>query len=157
MNKIKTIIFFIAIILVIVFFGKNLNPFSSNMFQFHDETQPARIQQFTSNLKRLEIPPRVAYDFNQKKSYPVFNFYSPFSYWISSLINITGFDIIASIKLSFLLALLTAFLGTFIFLRSFFDFYPALLGGFFYVSSLYFPVDAVIISIFKSGNFLNSS
>jgi hypothetical protein len=132
---------------MIVFFGKNLNPFSPTMFQFHDETQPARIQQFTSNLKKIEIPPRVAYDFNQKKGYPVFNFYSPFSYWITSLINITGFNIINSIKLSFLLALLTAFLGTFLFLRLTFDFYPALLGGIFYVTSLYFPVD-----IFVRGN-----
>src|SRR3989339_1230941 len=109
MNKIKTLVFFLSIILMIVFFGKNLNPFSSRMFQFHDETQPARIQQFTSNLKKLNIPPRIAYDFNQKKGYPVFNFYAPFSYWLTSLVNITGLSIINSIKLSFLLALFTAF------------------------------------------------
>jgi len=132
---------------MIVFFGKNLNPFSSRMFQFHDETQPARIQQFTSNLKKLNIPPRIAYDFNQKKGYPVFNFYAPFSYWLTSLVNITGLSIISSIKLSFLLALFTAFLGTYLFLKLFFDFYPALLGGIFYVTSLYFPID-----IFVRGN-----
>jgi hypothetical protein len=132
---------------MIFFFGKNLNPFSSRMFQFHDETQPARIQQFTSNLKKLKIPPRIAYDFNQKKGYPVFNFYSPFSYWVTSFVNITGLNIINSIKLSFLLALFLAFLGAFLFLRLFFDFYPALLGGIFYVTSLYFPVD-----IFVRGN-----
>lgn len=147
MNKIKKLVFFLSIILMIVFFGKNLNPFSSRMFQFHDETQPARIQQFTSNLKNLKIPPRIAYDFNQKKGYPVFNFYSPFSYWMTSLINITGFSIINSIKLSFLLALLTAFLGTYLFFRLFFDFFPSLLGGIFYITSLYFPID-----IFVRGN-----
>lgn len=147
MNKIKTLVFFLSIILMVFFFGQNLNPFSSRMFQFHDETQPARIQQFTSNLKKLKIPPRIAYDFNQKKGYPVFNFYSPFSYWITSLINITGLSIINSIKLSFLLALLIAFLGTYLFFRLFFDFYPALLGGIFYVTSLYFPID-----IFVRGN-----
>lgn len=147
MSKIKTLVFFLSIILMIFFFGKNLNPFSSRMFQFHDETQPARIQQFTSNLRKLKIPPRVAYDFNQKKGYPVFNFYAPFSYWLTSLVNITGFSIINSIKLSFLLALLTAFLGTYLFFKLFFDFYPALLGGIFYVTSLYFPVD-----IFVRGN-----
>ncbi len=147
MNKIKTLVFFLSIILMIVFFGRNLNLFSPTMFQFHDETQPARIQQFTSNLKKLKIPPRIAYDFNQKKGYPVFNFYSPFSYWITSLINMTGFNIINSIKLSFLLALLTAFLSAYLFFRLFFDFYPALLGGIFYITSLYFPID-----IFVRGN-----
>lgn len=147
MSKIKTLVFLLSIILMIFFFGRNLNPFSSRMFQFHDETQPARIQQFTSNLKKLKIPPRVAHDFNQKKGYPVFNFYAPFSYWLTSLVNITGFSIINSIKLSFLLALLTAFLGTYLFLKLFFDFYPSLLGGIFYVTSLYFPID-----IFVRGN-----
>ena len=147
MNKIKILFLTLSFILIIVFLGRNLNPFSSRMFQFHDETQPARVQQFTSNLKRLEIPPRVAYDFDQKKGYPVFNFYSPFAYWVTSFINLTGLSIIVSLKLSFLLALLTAFLGTFLFFRLVFDFYPALLGGIFYVTSLYFPVD-----IFVRGN-----
>lgn len=147
MNKIKTIILVFLIFFMMIFFGRNLNPFSKGMFIFHDETQPARIEQFALDLKRLKIPPRVAYDFNYKKGYPVFNFYSPFAYWVTSLINIIGLDIIASIKLSFLLVLLTAFFGTFIFLRLFFDFYPSLFGGILYITSLYFPLD-----IFVRGN-----
>ncbi|PIP14642.1 hypothetical protein COS50_00905 [Candidatus Roizmanbacteria bacterium CG03_land_8_20_14_0_80_35_26] len=144
---IKKIIFFITVIAIILFLGRNLNPFSSLMFEFHDATQPARIQQFTLNLKQLNIPPRVAPDFNFKKGYPVFNFYAPFSYWLTSLINLIGFDIVSSLKLSFLFAILTAFFGSFVFLNGFFDFYPSLLGGVFYITSLYFPVD-----IFVRGN-----
>jgi hypothetical protein len=117
------------------------------MFTFHDETQPARIQQFISELKNFHIPPRIAPDFNFKIGFPVFNFYAPFSYWLTGLINLTGFDIVSLLKLSFLFALLVGFFGGYLFLRNFFDFYPALLGGVFYITSLYFPLD-----IFARGN-----
>ena len=143
----KKIIFAVALLLIVFFLGRNLNPFSSSMFTFHDSTQPARIQQFVSELKQLHIPPRIAPDFNLRIGFPVFNFYAPFSYWLTGLINLTGFDIVSSLKFSFLLALLVGFFGGYLFLRNFFDFYPALLGGVFYITSLYFPLD-----IFVRGN-----
>ncbi len=143
----KKIVLAVVLLLVVIFLGRNLNPFSSTMFIFHDETQPARIQQFVLNLKNLQIPPRIAPDFSFKLGFPVFNFYSPFSYWITGLINLIGFDIVSSLKLSFLLALLIGFFGGYLFLRNFFDFYPALLGGVLYITSLYFPLD-----IFVRGN-----
>ncbi|MEK7110010.1 MAG: 6-pyruvoyl-tetrahydropterin synthase-related protein, partial [Patescibacteria group bacterium] len=114
---------------------------------FHDSTQPARVQQFVSELKQLHIPPRIAPDFNFKLGFPVFNFYAPFSYWLTGLINLTGFDIVSSLKLSFLLAILVGFFGGYLFLKNFFDFYPSLLGGVLYITSLYFPLD-----IFVRGN-----
>jgi hypothetical protein len=42
--------FFIAIILLIMIVGRNLNPFSSDFFSYHDVTQPSRIQQFTKEI-----------------------------------------------------------------------------------------------------------
>ena len=143
----KKTVFVIVLLLIIFFLGRNLSPFSSTMFTFHDSTQPARVQQFVLNLKQLKIPPRVAPDFNYGLGFPVFNFYAPFSYWLTGLINLTGFDIVSSLKLSFLLALLVGFFGSYLFLRNFFDFYPALLGGVLYITSLYFPLD-----IFVRGN-----
>ena len=143
----KKIVFVIVLLLIIFFLGRNLSPFSSTMFTFHDSTQPARIQQFVLELKQLHIPPRIAPDFNFKLGFPVFNFYAPFSYWLTGLINLTGFDIVSSLKLSFLFALLVGFFGGYLFFRNFFDFYPALLGGVLYITSLYFPLD-----IFVRGN-----
>lgn len=143
----KKIIFVVVLLLIVFFLGRNLNPFSSTMFTFHDSTQPARIQQFVSELKQLHIPPRIAPDFNFKLGFPVFNFYAPFSYWLTGLINLIGFDVVSSLKLSFLFALLVGFFGGYLFLRNFFDFYPAFLGGVLYITSLYFPLD-----IFVRGN-----
>ncbi|MDO9028476.1 MAG: hypothetical protein Q7U68_06420 [Candidatus Roizmanbacteria bacterium] len=140
----KKIVFAVVLLMIVFFLGRNLNPFSSSMFTFHDETQPARIQQFVLNLKQLKIPPRIAPDFSFKLGFPVFNFYAPFSYWLTGLINLIGFDIMSSLKFSLFIALLVGFFGSFLFLKNFFDFYPALLGGIFYITSLYFPLDVFV-------------
>lgn len=143
----KRLFLALSLLAIVLFLGRNLNPFSSSFFTFHDSTQPARIQQFVSNLKSLKIPPRVAPDLNFGLGYPVFNFYAPFSYWITSAINLLSFDVVTSLKISFLMAVLVGFFGSFLFLSIFFDFLPALLGGFFYVLSLYLP-----LNIFVRGN-----
>jgi hypothetical protein len=143
----KKFIFLIAFIAVILFFGRNLNPFSDTVFTFHDETQPARIQQFVTELRNLHIPPRLAPDFSFKMGYPVFNFYAPSSYWITSAFSLVGFDTVNALKLSFLLSILVGFIAAYLFLKEYFDFFPSLTGAVLYISSLYYPLD-----IFVRGN-----
>lgn len=140
----KRIIFLAVFLLIIAFYGRSLNPFSDTMFVFHDETQPARIQQFILNLKNLQIPPRVAQDFSFGLRYPVFNFYAPASYWITSLFSLTGIDIVSALKLSLLLSIIVGFIAMYLFLKEYFDFFPSLTGAVFYVSSLYYPLDIFI-------------
>lgn len=144
---IKKIFFFLFLILVAVFLGHDLNPVDQQMFTFHDVTQPARIQEFTLNLKNLKIPPRIAPDFSFRFGYPVFNFYAPFTYWVSSSLNILGLDVINSLKISFILAITLAFIFSFLLLQEFFSFFPSLGGAILYVTSLYVAVD-----IFVRGN-----
>lgn len=134
----------IASILLVLFLGKSMNPFDKTMFDFHDETQPARIQQFAFNIKNLQIPPRIAPDFSFKLGYPVFNFYAPASYWITSGIHLLGFDIANSIKLSFLLALLAIFMAMYLFLRLFFPFFSSLIGAALLTSSPWMAVETLI-------------
>jgi len=143
----KKIIFFITLFSIIIFFGKNLNPYSHSMFIVHDETQPARIQEFALNLKNFVIPPRLAPYFSFRLGYPVFNFYAPASYWITSIFSLVGHDPIASLKFSFLLSMIVGFAGSYFFFREHFDFYPSLTGSILYISSLYYPLD-----IFVRGN-----
>lgn len=143
----KKPIIFISFFLIIIILGRNLNPFSSYFFTFHDETQPARIQQFVKELKNFHIPPRVAPDMNFGIGYPIFNFYAPTAYWITSFFHLLGLGIIDSLKISFLIAILIAFFGMYLFLNLYFDFFSSLLGGFFYITSLYFP-----LNIFVRGN-----
>ena len=143
----KITVFLLSFIFIYLLLGKNLSPFSKTMFQFHDQTQPARIQQFSLNLKNLKIPPRIAPDFYYKLGYPVFNFYAPTAYWITSGINLLGFNIVNSLKSSFFLAIILAFIFSFLFLKNFFDYYPSLFGAIIYITILYLPAN-----IFVRGN-----
>lgn len=146
-KNISRLLMVIVLVLLIFLLGRDLNPFSNKMFNFHDMTQLARISEFTYNIKNLQIPPRMAPHFSFNFGYPVFNFYAPFSYWITSLINLLGFDVIASLKLSFLLALSLSFIFMFKFLRFFFSFISSVLGAVIYVTIPYFAVE-----IFVRGN-----
>ncbi len=139
----KRLFFILTLALVIVFMGKKLLP-GNEMFDFHDETQPARIQQFALNLRNGVLPPRMAPDFVFRLGYPVFNFYAPSSYWLTTAIHLLGFDVADSLKLSFLAALLIAFTGMFRYLRRFLTHYGSLLGAAIYVSSPYMAVEIFI-------------
>lgn len=143
---IKNLFFLLTLAIVIFFLGKNLLP-SNTMFQFHDETQGARVQEFTYNIQYGMIPPRIAPHFSFHLGYPVFNFYAPFSYWVTSSLHILGLDVADSLKMSFLLAVVVAFIGMYAFLRLYFRFAPSLLGAVLYVASPWLAAE-----IFVRGN-----
>jgi len=140
----KRIIFTVVLLLVIFFLGRNLNPFTPTMFTFHDETQPARVQQFVLNLKNLQIPPRIAPDFSFKLGFPVFNYYSPFSYWVTGAISLFSIPIASAIKISFLLAIIIGFVFMFKLTNIFFDFYVSLLSAVLYITSPWLAVEIFI-------------
>ncbi len=140
----KKIIFIITIFFIIFFLGRSLNPMSSKMFKFHDATQGSRIKEFSLNLRQGKIPPRIAPNFSFRLGYPVFNFYAPFAYWVTSFINLLGFNVVGALKLSFLLTIVLSFVFMYLFLKQFFSFYPSLLGAVFYGASPYFAVEILI-------------
>lgn len=143
----KKILFFLVFIAVIFFLGHTLNPLDDRMFTFHDDTQTARVQQFTININNGIIPPRVAPEVSYRLGFPVFNFYSPFSYWIATAIHFVGFASPIAVKTAFLLAVLLSFIFMLSYLRLFFKLPASLLGAVAYSSSLWMAVE-----IFVRGN-----
>lgn len=140
----KKLVIFISILLIIFILGKNILPSNNYFFDFHDETQPARIHQFVLNLKNLQIPPRIAPQFSFNLGFPVFNYYAPTSYWITSFFNLVGFSIIDSLKISFILALIVAFLSMYFLTSSFFGFYQSIFASLLYTSSSWMAVEIFI-------------
>ncbi len=131
----RKILIIISFLFIIFFLGYKLNPLNNKMFDFHDETQPARIQQFVLNLKSGQIPPRIAPSFNFNLGFPVFNYYAPTSYWLTSFFNLIGLSIIDSLKISFLLALIISFYSMYKLTILYFNFYSSLFAGLLYASS----------------------
>ena len=144
-KKHKKLIFFIFSLLLFFYITTpSLNPFDERMFNFHDETQLGRVIQFALNIKSGKIPPRLAPDFSFHLGMPIFNFYAPFSYWVTAGLNLIGIPVVCALKTSFFLAFLLSFLGILFFLSLFFDFLPSLLGATLYVTSTYFATEILI-------------
>src|SRR5206468_3841834 len=99
------------------------------------------------NLTHGQIPPRISPHMSFKMGYPVFTFYAPFAYWVSSALNLSGFDVADSLKLSFLIAIILGALGMYYFLRSFFGMVASIFGAALYACSPY-----VAVEIFVRGN-----
>ncbi|QQS44077.1 hypothetical protein IPM65_00525 [Candidatus Roizmanbacteria bacterium] len=135
----------IVICAVLVFlFGRSLNPFDNNTFLGHDETQPARIIEFAFDIRNGHIPPRISPHMSFGMGYPIFNYYAPTAYWITSSLLLAGLDVTASLEVSYLAAFLLAFIGMYLFLKKYFNEVPALIGGLAYVSSPFIAVDIFI-------------
>lgn len=143
-RPIKIISLILVLLVYIVLIGRHINPFDPGMFDFHDETQPARIMVFAENLALGQIPPRVGTEMSWNLSFPVFNYYAPTPYWISSMFFLFTQDAVLALKWSFVTALLTMLITMFLLLRPYFGWYPALLGGIVWATSPYTAVQIVI-------------
>lgn len=139
----KKIILLVIFLIIVFTLGKELLP-SDKAFDYHDVTQPARVKEFTFNLKNGQIPPRIAPNFSFNLGYPVFNFYAPTAYWITSGINLLGIDPINSIKVSFLLTLIIAFLGMYFLANELIDFPGGIIAGSLLASSPWMAVQIFV-------------
>jgi len=50
--------------------------------------------------------------------YPIFNYYSPLTYYLANLIALVGLDIVTAVKAVFILGLLSAAAGMYVFVRA---------------------------------------
>lgn len=126
--------------------GRELLP-ASTMFTFHDQTQYARIIEFTRSLQRLEIPPVWAEGFNFGIGYPVYLFYAPLAYWVAAVFMFLGTGAIDAFRLSMLAGLIVGFFGSYAWLFQRFGRYPAIVGAVLYVTSPW-----IASEIFVRGN-----
>jgi hypothetical protein len=93
---------------------------------------------------RAGIPyPRWAPDFYYGYGYPIFNYYAPLTYYLANFFQLwPGIDIVGGVKLVFVLGLVSAAAGIYLFVRDWIGPRPGLLAAALYVFSPYvFLVD----------------
>src|SRR3989338_4351566 len=146
-NKYYNLILSAILVCIIIFFGRDLNPFDDKTFIAHDETQAARVSEFALNITHGHIPPRISPNMSFGMGYPLFNYYAPFAYWVTSAIYLTGIPIVPSLEISYLLALIIACMGMIQFLKKYVSGWGSLIGGLLYITSPFVAVD-----IFVRGN-----
>lgn len=130
--------------LFVLFVGHNLNPFDGQTFVGHDETQAARILEFAYNITQGQFPPRISPHMSFGLGYPIFNYYAPTAYWITSLLHLSGMNVAQSLEISYFLALFVGMTGFYIFLRKYFGVFASCAASTLYISS---PVIAVDIFV----------
>jgi len=114
------------------------------MFDFHDMTQPGRVTEFTSLLRMGQFPPRMAPELSNNLGFPIFNFYAPGAYWITSILDISGLSAVMALKWSFMLGIALAGVGMYFYLKETFDEWAAYLGATLYITATYFATEIVI-------------
>jgi hypothetical protein len=90
------------------------------------------------SLRAGDLYPRWAPDFYYGYGYPIFNYYAPFTYFLANLFDLMpGFDIIGGVKFIFILGLVAAALGVYVYVRDWLGPRPGLLAAALYVFSPY--------------------
>jgi len=138
--------FWVTLIVSLLIIARELNPFDGLMFIGHDETQAARVLEFSFNIQNGIIPPRIAPHFSFNLGYPIFNYYAPTAYWITSLLHLTGMGVSQALELSFILALGIGGIGMFFFLNKYFDKHAGLIGALSYISSPFIATEIFVRS-----------
>lgn len=143
-NKFHNLFIIALIFFFVIFFGKNLNPFDNVSFIGHDETQLARVSEYLVNLKNGIFPPKIAPNMSFGMGYPIFNFYAPMPYLLTSVISFLGFDIPSAIEASFFIALLIGLTGMYSLLRLKVSDLISATSALFFATSTYFATDIFV-------------
>jgi uncharacterized membrane protein len=85
-------VFLLSLVSVIPFFHPGF-------FPIHDNTQVQRVFEMTKSISGGMFPVRWVADLGFGYGYPLFNFYAPFAYYVGSVLNIFGLDVLFSTKL----------------------------------------------------------
>lgn len=132
---------FIETLLIIVLtLGIVFPLFRPGFFEFHDNTTVVRVFEMTKSLQGGMFPVRWVEDLGYGYGYPIFNFYGPTPYYIGSVFNLIGFDVLFSTKIMLVLGMLFSSLSMFYLVKKLYGVSPAIVSSVFYA---YFPYHAV--------------
>lgn len=132
------------ILVLILTIGTVLPLFHSGFFEFHDNTQVARVSQMGLMLSEKVFPVRWVPDLGYGYGYPIFNFYAPLPYYIGGVFNLIGFDALSSTKIMFGIGSILSAITMFFFSKKFFGIPGGMLSAVMYA---YFPYHAVNIYV----------
>lgn len=105
---------YLLLALIVLFLTQNgLSPFDAETFSGHDETQAARVIEFTRSIQEGRFPPRISTMMSHGGGFPIFSYYAPAAYWITSMMTgvLPFFSIPNILELSYLAALIVGAWG----------------------------------------------
>ncbi|MFH0943382.1 MAG: hypothetical protein V1810_04375, partial [Candidatus Beckwithbacteria bacterium] len=114
--------------------------FRSDFFRLHDWTHVARLVELDLSLKAGQIPPRWSFDLGWGYGMPLFHFYNPLPYYFAEVLYLLKLPAVWSIKAVFGLNFLLGFYFMYLWARTFWGKYGALVAA---TAFTYLPYRAV--------------
>lgn len=125
----KSKLLIVLIIFTIPLFLSLLRP---GFFPMQDDLQAFRVHQMVKCLKDFQIPCRWIPDMGYGYGYPQFNFYPPSVFYLGGILNLSGIQIIDTVKILFILGFVLSAITMFIFLKTLVGEWPAFVGSLLY-------------------------
>lgn len=125
-----------ALLLTIPSFASLLRP---GYFPMQDDMQAFKIYEIDKCFSGFQIPCRWSQNSGYGYGEPVFNFYSPFTYYLGEVVHSLGFQFIDSVKVLFVLGFLLSSLFMFLLVSEFFGPFVGFVSGLLYT---YAPIRA---------------
>ncbi|KKR11445.1 MAG: hypothetical protein UT39_C0007G0010 [Candidatus Woesebacteria bacterium GW2011_GWA1_39_21] len=94
---------FLTAVLVYITFITIRPLLRTGYYPMHDDIQPIRLEQLDKCVRDFQIPCRWVPDMGFGYGYPLFNYYAPLPYYLMEIFHFSGFGILASIKIYFVL------------------------------------------------------
>lgn len=130
-------LFFISLIIVL----PSLWPlFRLDFFRMHDWTHVARLVELDVALKAGQFPPRWAPDLGWGKGMPLFHFYGPLPYYLAEILYLIKLPAVWAIKAIFALNFFAGFYFMYLWAKSVWGKYGALISA---TAFVYLPYRAV--------------
>jgi len=130
-------IFLLSLVSIIPFFH-------SGFFPIHDNTQVQRVFEMTKSLKDGVFPVRWVQDLGFGYGYPIFNFYAPFAYYLGSIFNIFGLDLLFSTKLMMSLGIVLSGFSMYLLAKEIWGKSGGVVSALLYVFAPYHAVDVYV-------------
>lgn len=114
------------------------------LFASMDDVQVVRIDFMVRELRNGQFPVRYIGELGNGGGYMLFNFYSPLVYYLGAIFHFTGFTLVKSTKLVFLLGYFVGSAGMFLLLKKYADRLTAVIGTILFLTAPYVGYDAYI-------------
>jgi uncharacterized membrane protein len=130
-------VFLLSLISVIPFFHPGF-------FPIHDNTQVQRVFEMTKSISGGMFPVRWVADLGFGYGYPIFNFYAPLAYYIGSVLNIFGLDVLFSTKLMMALGIVLSGFSMYFLAKELWGKFGGVISALLYVFIPYHAVDIFV-------------
>lgn len=137
---------FLAIFIVIILgFPSYYSLFQKGFYYSHDDIQVRRVQETRREFKYLKFPIRWISGLSYRYGYPLFNFYSPFPYYLGALTTaIKGVDSVNALKITIILGFIFSSLSMFLLGKELFGTIGGIIAGVFYTYAPFHSVEIYV-------------